>query len=356
MDPISQGSVGAALAASTPSRERVVAAAMVGALAGVAPDLDTLIRSSTDPLLFLEYHRQFTHALAFIPVGALVCAGFLHVFVRRHLRFRATCAFALLGYATHGLLDACTSYGTQLLWPFSEARFAWNAVAVIDPLFTLPVLALAAAAVLGRRPSLARLAFAWAVLYVGLGAVQGWRAERAGEALAEARGHVPQRLLAKPSFGNLLVWKTVYAAQGWFHVDAVRVGLKATYYPGERIRRLQVDRALPWLTPGSRQAEDLERFRRFSAGYLAPARGREHAVIDVRYSLVPNEIDPLWGIRLNPRDQARPAEFFTERAITGSERALFLKMLLEPGVPLTEPAGGRGSRRRTPAGRPASGT
>jgi len=36
---------------------------MLGFLSGMAPDLDILIRSSTDPLLSLEYHRQFTHFL-----------------------------------------------------------------------------------------------------------------------------------------------------------------------------------------------------------------------------------------------------------------------------------------------------
>jgi inner membrane protein len=331
MDPVSQGALGAALAASTPARQRVATAAALGALAGMAPDLDVLIRSATDPLLFLEYHRQFTHAIAFAPLGALACATLLHGLVRRRLRFRATYAFCLLGYATHGLLDACTSYGTQLLWPFSDARFAWNLIAVVDPAFTLPLLALLAAAVVRRRPELARAALGWAVLYLGLGMVQEWRAERAGALLAESRGHVPERLLAKPSFANLLVWKTVYAADGWYYVDAVRAGRQATYFPGERIRQLDIGRALPWLDPRSRQAADLERFRRFSDGYLAPAPHRADAVIDVRYSLVPNEIDPLWGIAVDRQRQDVHAEFFTDRTATQAERSAFLQMLGNPG-------------------------
>ena len=331
MDPVSQGAFGAALAESA-SRQRVAAASVVGALAGMAPDLDVLIRSSTDPLLFLEYHRQFTHALAFIPFGALVCAGLLHAFVRRRLRFRETYLFALLGYGSHGFLDACTSYGTQLFWPFSDARVAWNAVAVVDPLFTVPVLALVLTAALRRRAGFGRLAFFWAIVYLGLGGLQGWRAEHGARALAEARGHEPERRLVKPSFANLLVWKSVYATGGWYYVDALRVGLDVTYFPGDRVRRLVVNRALPWLAPGSRQAGDLERFRRFSDGYLASAR--RGTVIDVRYSLLPNEIDPLWGIRFDARHQERHVDFFTERTMTASERVAFLEMLLEPGRPI----------------------
>ena len=37
-------------------------AGLAAAVAAMAPDLDALIQSSADPLLYLEYHRQFTHA------------------------------------------------------------------------------------------------------------------------------------------------------------------------------------------------------------------------------------------------------------------------------------------------------
>ena len=42
----------------------------IGFLSGLAPDLDIFIRSESDPLLFLEFHRQFTHSLIFIPFVA----------------------------------------------------------------------------------------------------------------------------------------------------------------------------------------------------------------------------------------------------------------------------------------------
>lgn len=41
---------------------------------------------------------------------------------------------------THPLLDACTTYGTQLFEPFSSLRVAWNVVSVADPLYTVPFL------------------------------------------------------------------------------------------------------------------------------------------------------------------------------------------------------------------------
>ena len=82
VDPLSQSVLGAAAAQSAALRQHVLLAGICGLLAGLAPDLDALVRSDTDPLLALEYHRQFIHALIFIPLGGLICAGLLHCFVR----------------------------------------------------------------------------------------------------------------------------------------------------------------------------------------------------------------------------------------------------------------------------------
>ncbi len=45
-----------------------------GWVAGVLPDIDGFFLVSDDPLAYLEYHRHFTHALLFVPVGGLVAA------------------------------------------------------------------------------------------------------------------------------------------------------------------------------------------------------------------------------------------------------------------------------------------
>lgn len=320
--------LGASASLSAARRRHALAAAACGLLAGMAPDLDSLITSDRDPLLYLEYHRQFTHALVFIPVGAALCALVLHPLFRRTLGFAATWAYCALGYATHGLLDACTTYGTQLLWPFSNARIAWHTVSIIDPLFTLPIALLVLASMVRRRPIYARTALVWALVYLSFGALQRERAEAAGAALASARGHVPVRLEAKPSFANLIVWKTVYETATHYHVDAARVVLDARTVPGVAVPKLDLARDLPWLDANSQQARDVERFRWFSNGYLALDPARPDFVVDIRYSLVPNEAEALWGIRLDR--EAPPdahAAFVWDRRVTAEKRARFLAML-----------------------------
>jgi inner membrane protein len=195
VDPLSQAVLGATAAQSGASRKEVRVAAVVGLLGGMAPDLDVLIRSSRDPLLFLEYHRHFTHALAFIPAGSLLVTAVCYVlFARRHLSFGRTWLYAALGFATHGLLDACTTYGTQLLWPFSDARVAWNVISIIDPLFTVPILLLVVFAAARRWPRMAMIGLAWSIAYPLIGMVQRDRAIAAGYELAASRGHQPSTL------------------------------------------------------------------------------------------------------------------------------------------------------------------
>lgn len=332
MDPVSQGALGAALPQAV-SRDhgRLRAITIAGALGGMAPDLDVLIRSREDPLLFLEYHRHFTHALAFIPAGGLLVAFALYPLFKRWLALRTLTLSTTLGYATHALLDACTTYGTQLFWPFSNVRVAWNNVSVVDPLWTVPLLALVIAAAVKRRPRLAQAGLAWALLYLLVGVVQHERALAVVEDIAEQRGHTPVRLDAKPSFGNLLVWKLVYEADGRYYVDAVRVGLETTRFAGESVAKLDVERDLPWLEPGSVQHHDLARFTWFSDGWVSlTERAPDGTLVvgDVRYSMVPNEVEPLWGIRLDPSSPNEHVRYEEFRADVAEKQRRFTRMLL----------------------------
>ena len=324
---MSQGALGAAFAQSAGGRRQLLASGVCGAIAGMAPDLDVFIRSSTDPLLFLQYHRQFTHALAFIPLGALL------VSLPLMWVFRRTCSPAkvyfacLVGYATHGLLDACTSYGTQLLWPLSDLRVAWNLVPVVDPLFTLPLLIAVFAAAWRSRKRFAVFGIAWALLYVLAGWIQHQRVNEAAVALAAVRDHEPERWVVKPSFGNLLVWKSIYSHEDSYFVDALRAGQRVRKCGGTSVSRLNVARDLPRLDPDSQQHRDLQRFRWFSNDFLSYAPEAQ-SVGDIRYSILPDRVEPLWGIRLDPNAERNAhVTWWTHRRPDRQQREVLLGML-----------------------------
>lgn len=331
MDPLTQGLIGASLPQSVGKKQHIIVAGVLGMLSGMAPDLDVLIRSSQDPLLYLQYHRQFTHSLLFIPIGSMLCAAVLYpLFAKRFgLSFGQSWLYCALGFSTHALLDACTSYGTQLFWPLSQQRVAWSNVSVVDPMFTLPVLILVALAVWRRSPVFARAAFVWALVYLSLGGIQKQRVEKVAWQLATERQHTPIRLAAKPSFANLLLWKVVYETDDEFYIDAIRAGFNTKVYQGESVQKLDIARDFSWLDVSSQQAIDIGRFAHFSNGYLAVDPNNPMRIMDVRYSIVPNQINPLWSIQLSPNaNKEDHVQYVVERESTDDSRRLFYKMIL----------------------------
>ena len=336
MDPVSQAVVGATIASTSANRRTMPSVIAVGALAGMAADLDVLISSNNDPLLFLEYHRQFTHALLFAPLGALLVSVVLHPFFKRQLTYRQVLVACLLGYASHGLLDACTTYGTQLLWPLTDHRFAWHTISIIDPLFTLPLVTALILAMTRWRPVLVqRFALIWLCGYLGLGEFQRQRAMTAGLDLAASRGHLPTRLEAKPGFAQLLLWKTVYEWDGAFYVDGVRAGYDIQIYQGASIPKIDHVWADQQLPAGSQLRKDFDRFRWFSNDYLALDPQRPNFIVDVRYSMNVHEIRPLWGIAFDQNIPEDHVDYQTNRRADAQTLDRFWRMLL--GRPLDPP-------------------
>ena len=298
MDPISQGTFGGIFALAFSSKKKLFAASVVGIIAGLSPDLDILIRSVEDPLLRLEYHRQFTHSLIFIPIGALIVTIFTRLIFFKYLSFFENYFFAILGYSTHGLLDTCTSYGTQLLWPFTNERYSWNNISVVDPFLTVPILILLIFSIIFNKKIFTIISILWIFIYLGFGFSQNYEATKSAIKLAKSRNHDFNKLTVKPSFGNLFLWKTVYLYENNYFVDAVNLISEPKFCYGTTIPKLDIRKHYQNLDPKSKQFNDIERFNWFSQGYLGYDKKTE-IITDVRYSAVPNEVDGLWGIQIN---------------------------------------------------------
>src|SRR6478736_6703574 len=224
MDPITHVLLGASLGYAAFGKKLGRTAALAGGLAAFVPDADVFIRSASDPLLAIEYHRGFTHALVFAPVGAALVAS-LWV-LRRRWRSQALTLWlcCLVAYVSHCLLDAATSYGTQLLWPFSDVRSGWDLISIIDSIFTLVLLAGLLGALVLKKQRFAMLALAFCAGYLVLGGIQHARAVTAQKQLAAHRGHRIERLEVMPTLANNLVWRALYLHKGKIHSDRIRVG------------------------------------------------------------------------------------------------------------------------------------
>lgn len=336
MDPISQGVLGAVVASSASTKDNIRQSVLIGWGAGMLADADVFIRSESDPLLTIEFHRQFTHSLFFIPFGALIATAFFWLFLRKRMDFGEIYRFALLGYATSGLLDACTSYGTQLLWPFSDLRVSWNIISIIDPVYTIPLFGLALGGALRRKPLFGQVGLVFAILYPLFGVMQNQRASEAQANLISRRGHAEgaEMQTVKPSMANLALWRSIYRIGDAFYVDAIRVGYwgGVKIFEGKRIDVVSAEDLVKATPPGSAIREDIERFNHFSDQYLVWHPEKNDMLCDLRYAFLPNSVLPLWGIKLVYEEPDTHSEFVNFRELDEETRSSFANMLWDSGI------------------------
>jgi inner membrane protein len=220
LDPVTQTALGAAVGACF--RTRLGGKAIViGALCGFSPDLDVLIPG--DSFSSLVHHRGFTHAL---PVLTAIspAVGWLALRWSRTGTLVVWTHLAFWALVTHPLLDWCTTYGTQLWLPLTNARYSNDAVAVIDPVGTLPLLIAVAINLRSDWTAARQAAWSTAMLalfglfllvgYVAAESAKQYAArqlDREGIAVAEIRAPatmfnvVLRRVVARTNDGRLLV-------------------------------------------------------------------------------------------------------------------------------------------------------
>lgn len=328
MDLITQGILGATLAQSISKPGETRNATFVGFMAGLAADADILIRSSSDPLLTIEFHRHFTHSLLFIPVGALIVSLVLWFFFRDRLAFKRLYVFAILGYSMSGILDACTSYGTYLFWPFNNEAVALRIISIIDPIFTFILLVATGLALRRDYAKPARIGLVLSGIYLMLGFIQLHRAESLLETLAISRGHSPQRLIAKPSFGNIILWRGIYQHGDLFYVDAIRAGFRPKIYEGSSIKVTRPEIVYDIATKDTLLYKDILRFNKFSQSYTVVHPQYQRVLGDVRYAMLPDSVHPLWGIEFDPEKPDMHANYRVFRELTVKQRGRFFDMLV----------------------------
>lgn len=166
MDSLTQIVLGAAVGEAVLGKKIGNRAMLWGALAGTIPDLDVAARYLTDTITATEIHRGFSHSIIFAVLMAPLLGGLVHQIKKRpDVGIRGWAWLFFWGLFTHPILDAFTTWGTQLFWPL-DWRLAFNSIFVIDPLYTLPFLICLLGAALSRRGSQQRHKRNWAGIYL----------------------------------------------------------------------------------------------------------------------------------------------------------------------------------------------
>ena len=138
MDSITQAALGATLAGAVAGKTLGRSVLLTGAVLGTLPDLDVIIDYGSAVANFTQ-HRGFSHSLLIlIPLSFLLAWALWRW--KPQLSYQRWLLMTGLILVTHPVLDTFTTYGTQLFWPFGPP-VALNSIFIIDPLYTLPLLA-----------------------------------------------------------------------------------------------------------------------------------------------------------------------------------------------------------------------
>lgn len=306
MDPITHGLLGATVAKTTMWRRIPHGVGIIGATGAMMPDIDVLIFSPNDATVGWLYHRHFTHSFLFIPlIGLLAALPFLAL--KRFKDYRgAVLLAAIIGCATHTMLDSLTNYGTLQLWPFADTRVTWDAMPIVDPIYSFIFIIGLLYTAKTKDMRGVHWALALALLYIGFGFWQHHRALNVQRELLALRGHQPTQARVLPMPGWLLFWRSLYIADGRLYADGVRVPWLggAKVLPGLNADALSFTDLPATVQANAEARRQFEILNWFAGGYLAPVNGEVTAVGDMRLTNSVEGLTPLWGLRFT--DAAAP--------------------------------------------------
>ena len=209
MDSLTQIILGAAVGEAVLGKKIGNKAMLYGAIAGTIPDLDIFSSYFTDTVSALEIHRGFTHSIIFSVLFAPIFAWL----VTRYESYKDLKGWSWLffwAFITHPILDAHTTWGTQLFWPF-ETRLAFKTIFVIDPLYTLPFLVFLILAMFQKRTSKKRrlynnLGLIISSGYLGLTFILKDMAFTEFEAALNEQNIAYKQIDTRPSPLNTILW------------------------------------------------------------------------------------------------------------------------------------------------------
>ncbi len=289
MDSITQIALGAAVGEYVLGRRVGNRAALVGAVCGTLPDLDSFIPYA-DAVATVTFHRSFSHSLLVLAlVSPLIAALVARIYPQT-----ASCGqwWKLVFWVliTHPLLDFFTVYGTQLLWPLVMHPYSGSTIFIIDPLYTLPLAAGVLGALMLARDSRRRryrniAGLVLSSAYLAWTVAAKFHIEDRARASLSGQGIADEHLLSTPAPFNTILWRLVVMAEGGYYEGYLSVldaphQVQFQFYADEKSLLDPIAGHWP-----------VQRLQWFTHGFYAVRRvGNEVVISDLRMGVEPDYI------------------------------------------------------------------
>ena len=230
MDPLTHALSGALLVRATapsaqsseqilPLRTRI----LVGFVAAAFPDLDLALRL-IDTLTYLNWHQGPTHSLVMLPVWAFLLSYLFSRFSRKQYSWKVFYWPVCMGIAIHIAGDLITSYGLMLFAPFSTQRISLPLAFVIDPWFSLIIIAgLFLSLRFPRQKVLAVGALFGLLCYVSFLGNLHERATNIGVAFADSQAMKKVEVTVLPQPLSAFNWKVIIQDGQTYHVAYINL-------------------------------------------------------------------------------------------------------------------------------------
>jgi inner membrane protein len=173
-----------------------------------------------------------------------------------------------LAFATHWMLDSFTAFGTQIFQPFSDYRVAFNNIAVVDPLYTIPFLICVIIVSTLKRNTKKRALFNWlgigiSSLYMVLTIINKFHVDKVFDQALENRNIEEIRSRTSPTILNNLLWACVAEDKNQFYV-----GLYSIFDSDPNLHYLNVIPKNDSIRQAFSHAPEYKTLEWFSDGYL----------------------------------------------------------------------------------------
>ena len=214
MDSLSHIVIGAAIGETFLGKKIGRWGMLLGAIAKSVPDFDLFFTGLSDPRAYMCDHRAHTHSLIIEALYAIPIAWLLVKLFKQKVSFGRMLLFMLSCLWGHSLLDWCTNFGTQLLLPFTNENYSLNTLAIVDLLFTLPMLMMILIAVFNksneaRRHKLAKASLVYCGIYLGLTFINKAQAENLVQKSIEKNNIPVKSHITNPTMLNNVLWYAV---------------------------------------------------------------------------------------------------------------------------------------------------
>jgi inner membrane protein len=209
MDSLTQIILGASVGEAVLGKKTGNKALLYGAIAGTIPDFDVFASYFTDSVTAISIHRGFTHSILFSILFAPIF-GWLVSRFEHYKSFKGWSWLFFWAFLTHPILDAHTTWGTQLFWPI-DLRLAFKTIFVVDPMYTLPFLIFLILVLFQKRTSKKRrlyntLGLTISTIYLGLTFLLKGLAFKKFENALQNQNISYEQIDTRPSPLNTILW------------------------------------------------------------------------------------------------------------------------------------------------------